>query len=283
MCTGCTHDSDNAKIMVQKGWIVYWCWRAGKATKIEKFRKATAEERRVMEYHRQERLSQFLKYEPPYFVELQRYQDTYLRPFDPNKRIQVAWSPMDTGKTYQICEFIKNGLANGTINSFLFLSTRCKFAKSIEGGLKRRGIDKVVNYLDHSVEGKDHIIISTESLHHITQPYDLVILDEVTSCLTQMNSGLHKENLNINRDVFESLVRDCKYVIAMDADIDDRAITFLHNLCPNERICLQHNTLKKREGWTIKRYLFEPDWYSQICTIGRQANRDSGLQCGFGS
>ena len=55
VCTGCIHDNENAKIMVREGWIVYWCWRAGKATKVEKFRDATPEERRVMEYHRQQK------------------------------------------------------------------------------------------------------------------------------------------------------------------------------------------------------------------------------------
>jgi hypothetical protein len=151
-----------------------------------------------------------------------------------------------------------------SIKSLVFLSTRCKFAQAIEGTLQLAGIPHVVNYLNKKVQDESFIIISTESLYQTNRVYDLVIIDEATSCLTQMNSGLHKENLNINRMCLDDLVRDAKYVIAMDADIDHRVINFIHQIRPTDPIYLQHNTIKKRVGWKIKHWTLEVDWYQQI-------------------
>jgi hypothetical protein len=264
VCTGCVHESDNARIKLDKGSIVYWCWRASKPVVMEKFRPPTAEEQEMHQKARMWKLKKLLKYDPPYFVSVDTYEAEYLRPFDLNQRIQVAWSPMDTGKTYQICEFIKKALFQGLIRSFTFLSTRCKFANAIASGLQRRGISRVVNYLDSTVNGESFIIISTESLYQTTEVYDLVVLDEITSCLTQMDSGLHRENLPINRQCLDSMIKDAKYVIAMDADIDERCITTLHHLRPDERIYMQHNTIKKRKGWKIKHWSTKYDWFAQI-------------------
>lgn len=264
VCPGCIHENDNAKIKLDKGSIVYWCWRANKPVIMEKFRPATIQEQEMHQKARMLKLQRLLKYVPPYFVTVDTYEAQYVKPFDLDKSLQVVWSPMDSGKTYQICEFIKQALSQGRISSFTFLSTRCKFANAIASGLEQRGISRVVNYLDRSVSGESFIIISTESLYQTTEVYDLVVLDEITSCLTQMDSGLHRENLPINRQSLDSMVRDAKYVISMDADIDERGITTIHNLRPNERIYMQHNTIKKRRGWKIKHWLTKYDWFEQI-------------------
>jgi len=264
VCPGCIHESDNAKIKLDKGSIVYWCWRASRPVVMEKFRGPTDREKEIHQRIRMRKLQRLLKFDPPYYIKTETYNAPYLRPFDLDRAVQVAWSPMDTGKTYQVCQFIKDALLAGKIKSLAFLSTRCKFAQAIEGTLQRAEIPHVVNYLNNKVQDEPFIIISTESLHQTTRAYDLVIIDESTSCLTQMNSGLHKENLNLNRLCFRDLVRDAKYVIGMDADIDDRIMTFIHQIRPNDAIYLQHNTIKKRVGWKIKHWALEADWYQQI-------------------
>jgi hypothetical protein len=46
------------------------------------------------------------------------------------------------------------------------------------------------------------MIIQCESLHKLIRTYDIVILDEITSTISQFNSKFHKENLIVNYKVF---------------------------------------------------------------------------------
>ena len=115
VCPGCIHESDNAKIKLDKGSIVYWCWRANKPVIMEKFRGPTDREKETHQRIRMRKLQRILKFDPPYYVRTETYNAPYLRPFDPDRAVQIAWSPMDTGKTYQVCQFIKEALLAGKI------------------------------------------------------------------------------------------------------------------------------------------------------------------------
>lgn len=289
------HQSDNAMIILQRGWIVYKCRRdMKKSHQLEQFRELSPEEIKQHRRFVRNRLRNEITYQPPSFVHYtdydsyrnepltvpvaptpemeadlnRRYYKVVLPAIDPSVKIQVIWSPMDTGKTYQLIIYLRTMFQSGCIKSFAFLSTRIKFARSLHTKLHKHLADlcTVGCYLDKSKSYANDpcLVISTESLAKSVKHMDLVIMDEVTSCLVQMDSGLHDRNLIDNQARLVNMIRRAKYIVAMDADIDDRAINFIHEVRPNDRIHLSHNKVKKRTGWRFHLRMSKLDWYMKI-------------------
>ena len=289
------HESDNAMITIHGGWVVYRCWRdMKKYHQLEKFRNLTPSEVQQHQRFVRNRLLNVMTYRPPSFVQYCTYEDNRNRPLviptatppeieaelrtrypqvqlpsiDPSVKVQVIWSPMDTGKTYQLIIYLRRMLRAGRIKSFVFLSTRIKFARSLHTKLQKHLADlcTVGSYLDKSKSCANNtcLVISTESLAKSLKHMDLVIMDEVTSCLVQMDSGLHDRNLPHNQARLINMIRNAKYIVAMDADIDPRSIDFLHEIRPDDTIHLSHNTVKKRLGWRFHLRMHKVDWYIKI-------------------
>ena len=91
--------------------------------------------------------------------------------------------------------------------------------------------DKFVSYLDSSGDLTEHkrIMIQMESLYRIKgAKYDALIVDESESCYSQYSSfkTMHG-HLNGCADVFWSLVRECKFMVAMDAFMTDKTLNSL--------------------------------------------------------
>ena len=296
-CSVCNreHESDNAMITIHGGWVVYKCWRNMKRYhQLEKFRNLTPSEVQQHQRFVRNRLLNAITYTPPSFVQYNIYEDHRNRPMivpreptpeiekdlqaryskvqlstmDPTVKIQVIWSPMDTGKTYQLIIYLRRMLQAGLIKSFVFLSTRIKFARSLHTKLQKHLADlcTVGSYLNKSKSCAYDpcLVISTESLAKSFKHMDLIIMDEVTSCLVQMDSGLHDRSLPHNQARLINLIRNAKYIVAMDADIDRRAVDFLHEVRPDDAIHLSHNTVKKRLGWKFHLGMHKVDWYIKI-------------------
>lgn len=93
-----------------------------------------------------------------------------------------------------------------------------------------------------------------ESLHHVTQFYDYIVLDEVrsvVSCVTSViTNGAH---LRTNAVVLRKLIQEAKLRIALDADIEvDGAVPFfLQSTVPSNSIHLVRYT-KTRIKRTIR-------------------------------
>lgn len=289
------HESDNAMIILQGEWIVYKCRRdMKKCHQLEKFRHFSPDEIQQRRQFVRNKLLNEITYRPPSFVHYSKYENcrnqplivpiaptppieadlkrryprVELPPIDPAVKIQVVWSPMDTGKTYQLIRYLRMVLQSRSIQSFAFLSTRIKFARSLHSKLKKHLADlcTVGSYLDKSKSCAYDpcLVISTESLSKSVKHMDLVILDEVTSCLVQMDSGLHDRNLPHNQARLINMIHNAKYIVAMDADIDHRAVDFLHEVRPDDTIHLSHNTVKKRLGWKCYLRMHKVDWYIKI-------------------
>jgi late competence protein required for DNA uptake (superfamily II DNA/RNA helicase) len=248
MCPICqrVHDSDNQVIYLSHGQIRLKCFRTDQTLTLQDYRPPTLEELAARTAYKLEKFKKRLQYVPPGFVTLEEYSEEHLRPLDINRSIQVIWSSMATGKTHRIIEFIRQ---HPNIRRVCLVSCRRSFAQSVEARFRAEMIP-LVNYLEHNVSLVDRVIISAESLHKLSGVYDLIILDEVTSFNCQMNSGLHKSHLADNQRVYEHLITQARWIVAMDADIDHRAINFLHHLRPFDPIHLVHNTVQKRLGWT---------------------------------
>jgi len=160
-----------------------------------------------------------------------------------------------TGKTTAISKLIAAHLKYRS----LFLSTRRTYAMSICTEMARAYKIPIKNYLTVTRKRKSGepkvtindpiLMISAESLHYVNQPYDIVVLDEITSILRQMNSPHHKGNTAFNWKRLESLVRTAKWVICADAYVDERTFRFLYALRSGEPIQYLKNSFQKYVGY----------------------------------
>ena len=257
MCKLCgrEHDHENMKIYWQDNNVYLGCFRPGsKRVLLEKnVEDLTADEKyqkklKFLENLRKRR-NLFL---PPSYMIVEKYHQEYIRPINTDYPINFIWSAMGTGKTTTLMEYIKNRImllndaSVDIIKSILFLSSKRTYAFFIENEFKSLFPDKgIANYITTNIRDQQYIVVQVESLHKVNQIYDLIVVDEITSVLKQMNSGLHKYNLVDNREKLEMLISNAKRIIAMDADIDERSYKFIHNFRPNDLIHLQHNTYRK--------------------------------------
>ena len=164
---------------------------------------------------------------------LETYNERWQRPYDLDTyKTIIVQSPMGTGKTTQICETIKKVVANNEeIRIIVFAPRRC-FAKSITAEITRKSGVEFTCYLD--VEKKTDIskyqfmVCQMESLHYLKGNYDMVIADEITSCLTQFSSvETMKKKIQIVATSFESIWRNAEYKIVCDAFINPKVIKFI--------------------------------------------------------
>lgn len=136
-------------------------------------------------------------------------------------------APCGTGKTKAIIEFI----ANNKDKTIAIFSPRIAFAKSLKGRIKREiGIDFD---LYQNLKGKiksERIICQIESLHRLGGCYDIVIIDEIESCLYQLTARTNGKNLAYNNKIFEELVTGANKFICMDALLSDRTMNYLFDM-----------------------------------------------------
>lgn len=151
--------------------------------------------------------------------------------------ITVIESPLGTGKTTAIIDEIKKT----NPETILFVMFRRSLTNNLLGKLDNMDFS---NYLN--ITGKithNRVLIQVESLHRLNKfDYDLVVIDEITSVLTQFGSPFHRDRLDDNRENFQKLL-GCKKVVLMDGFIDDRAIDFIVKSI-NKPIHFIQNTVK---------------------------------------
>lgn len=144
-------------------------------------------------------------------------------------------------------KFVK---ANGSNLRVLFVATRRAYATALTAAMKAAGIP-LVNYLDVEKTRRrgeqrlqldaQFLMVSAESLHYVNRYYDLVVLDECTSIMKQMNSPHHKG--------MQRQVERAKWVICADAYVDERIFRFL-NALGRKNVQFIHNTVQKQLGYS---------------------------------
>ena len=155
-------------------------------------------------------------------------------------------SIMGSGKTKVLIDFLRQSINNKL--STLVLSMRRTYANSIETDLN--SIDPNVifaNYLDENLPNKlnfSNCILGAESMNRVDEADDFntLVMDECTSFLKQMYSPFHSENLFHHRELLEKFIKKAKYIIFMDADIDEKIIKYVNRIIPNTPINLNINT-----------------------------------------
>lgn len=225
-------------------------------------------------------IEDYLKFEVPDYCKTQEYNNRWVQPYDLTNKITVEQSNMGTGKTKQIYDLIK---VNPNI-SVLFISVRQSQATDTKKASVVVKIE-VINYLDvkddrDKLNNAQRVIIQAESLGKLKHAaFDLVVLDEITSLMVQMDSKFHK-NIFINRLVLQNIVKNAKNVIAMDGRIDMRGLRFLHEFRPKDQILFRRNGYKRCEE--LKRtfsYVEEAQW-SQLLLETVRSNKRVYVCCG---
>ena len=157
-------------------------------------------------------------------------------------------SHLGTGKTIAITNYIRRQ----TIERLLIISPRKSYTYSQLGVFLADVtlLPPLESYMDHtgSISHLPYVIIQVESLHRVGEwfePYDLVIVDESESILTQLHSTMtNGDNLINNHQVFETVLRTAKKVIFADAFMTDRTFHVAKALRDPSKTVLIENTFQ---------------------------------------
>lgn len=247
-CLKCnrTHDSVSPfiSIMGHNKDIYFHCRRQGASIHIGKlYNNPVKVSRDYMPKQLYESITQAV---PGKRVVINRYTERYVKSLSDDYVFQIIKSATKTGKTTSLIEFLRRHPEL----RFVSLSPRISYALSmtetyIEGGLQ------CDCYLDKVNHTNKNLVISAESLYNLHEVYDVVIIDEVSSFLSQMNSGFHKDKLQDNIKTLDEILRNAKYVICMDATITQGTFKLLENIRKEEKIHYHINDFKNSVGLTV--------------------------------
>ena len=154
-------------------------------------------------------------------------------------------SPYDTGKT----QLIKKILNKYQPKKVLWVSYRISLTNDIKGNFKQYGFK---SYLDGFNYNSNKLIIQLESLLNLTDgfideqidvpSYDLVIIDEIESVLSQFNSPTFNGKSKDTFILLEEIINNSKKLITLDGDTSNRTYNYINNFGNSINII---NTIKK--------------------------------------
>ena len=177
------------------------------------------------------------------------YSETYLNSYPLDKPYMLVKSGMGTGKTTKATEYLERT----NPKRVLIISPRIQFTQTLKALFEKFEFvcyndEGVVNIAKH-----DRIIVQYESLYklHGVEPFDLVMIDELHSVLTNVYSSTNKGNSFCNSNLFEVFIKSAKVFLGCDADLGNRGIeTLAYILEPDDlarglkRIHFIHNIKK---------------------------------------
>ena len=188
---------------------------------------------------------------------------------DPNKVIIVK-AGLGKGKSTSINRYLENIYAIPfTVKpKVLVLTPRIAYAKSVHFRLLETGVKFDIYQTVTDID--TNCVVQVESIHKCIPCFDLVIMDESESILSQMTSiDTHRENHTTNIENLKSIIKFAKKVIALDAFISNRTFgyfqylnipySFYHFTVPNvTRKAVNLITNSKQHTWnTIRDRFFE--------------------------
>ncbi len=160
-----------------------------------------------------------------YWDMTERYESPLLREINDDEVITYIKAPMKLGKSKNLRRYI-DGLAPDI--SICFISFRIAFSDSVLSSMPG-----FISYQDISGDIGKHVaprvVVQVESLHRIKGDYDLVVLDESESILSQFDSdNLSSKSLTIAK--FRHLLRKASRIIAMDAMMTERTVEVIRKM-----------------------------------------------------
>jgi hypothetical protein len=141
-------------------------------------------------------------------------------------RLLAVKSPMDTGKSTLILDFIRSQIEKNPKFTCVMLQFRTSLSDEISKKTKDMGFKdyrSVTGEID--LEFYSRVFIQIESLHRlIYNNIDLLIIDEVESVNAQLFAGLNVQNDSAIQDMYQNILKDSKQIIMLDGLLMDRTI-----------------------------------------------------------
>ncbi|KAF8953210.1 hypothetical protein BGZ46_003259 [Entomortierella lignicola] len=186
----------------------------------------------------------------------------------------VVCSEPDTAKT----TFVKSYMGRNPKDlKYIFVTPRKSLSRNLEDRLH------LENHLDFPglVSGQ-RVVIQTESLFKLDTKYytgDFVlVLDEVCSVFDQMTSiatmGRHHKS---NNQLLESLMREAKTAIALDADVTDREVEIIKSV--RDDVWVIHNTFKPQKGHQVVCYQHEGVLQTKVIDLVTKSRKKVWISC----
>ena len=181
--------------------------------------------------------------------------------FKSNCKSLIIKSKYNSGKT----TFLKDVFLNNPIKKALIITYRQSLAMDYNKNFKQLGFK---NYLDQATEdvyNSDKLIIQLDSLLKILQnndnfildgvlniKYDIIIIDEIESLIRHIDQNTMDRKDILIYDFLNKLLSCSDKIIALDADINNRSLSFLtpygdykyiinNNIDENKEIYLMRN------------------------------------------
>lgn len=258
-CTMCKrkHDSDNGTISVsERGNIYFRCRRNSTAYTIIGRTTIIPAEPLEDDDNAAENTEVPEPLFPNHCTVVEISQD-YLSIFPTNEGILAVKSPMETGKTVQSFNYLRTIIEREPELNAVVVSNRRSYTNDIHTRLNNTldvQFSRYDNTLPLTYEEKRYYITQVESLHKDDLQRGIVFFDEFKSILAQFNSPLHRDKMHLNRQVLEEYIKYAKYILLLDADLDSDCLEFIHSIRPDVQINVIHNTIQKRQDYTIVEY-----------------------------
>jgi hypothetical protein len=270
------HDNDNAFLWINEYGVYFKCYRAGLDVKSVKLISQyipdgveNTTDNDTMELIQEKPEYGYLT--EPYFTNV--YDEKYCLPINMVKNsIYLLSAGLGKGKTKVIVDFIKEQLSQNQETRILILSPRQIFASSLLNRINQDNLNFTC-YLDK--RPKEYInqirfIVQMESLQHIQNDYDIIIVDEIESCLAQFESAeTMKFNLKQCAETFERLIKKSTYIIGCDAFLSTKTVNVLSKICKKKMF------IYKNESPLVKRKAEE---YDSIASLTESLVNDLKIQ-----
>jgi len=243
-----THDHDNPYLtvsgMLKK--VYFHCRSCERSIRIGKLQKKIEEK--------------FLYLRPKYDLE---YDEPEMRPFKQHlsngKRTISIQGAMGVGKTKSLMDLIFDiSVELGRPAPFIILSSRKTFTNAITGRFNSNLIPRLrnqfpdysinlENYLDHpgiqsfTLDLYPYLTIQLDSCFKLNKPdYMIALLDESEELLNQFFSSTIRDRLAECLTVFEMIMKQSTYVIAMDALLSERTVNVIRLLRGDNYVVCNH-------------------------------------------
>ena len=192
------------------------------------------------------------------------YNEQHVRPYRTKAtKALLVKSGMNTGKTHMLCKTLRHERYTRVI----VVTTRIAFAMTMLSALRPLGFKLYKDVED--VRNENMLIIEYESLHKLLgsdgtiKPFDCIVLDEIESLLCNTSSVTNGSFLQVNKAVFEGLVKSTDNLYAMDADLSNKSVQFFKDTLGGNNITLQYNERQSMERKIVVNEKLE-DWLGRI-------------------
>lgn len=182
--------------------------------------------------------------------------------FNSDDRYQVHQSPMGTGKTYQMMQFILQNLDK----KILLISSRVSSGDDLYSNILKICPD-FNHYKYYQIENgcPDKFVIQAESLHKINILYDILVIDECTSLRTQMASpDTHKMNITVNQKILDFQLKNCEKIVFMDAVILQSTLTYYKSFIGESKLMLYKNTFIDKNKPVVELFKGDINLFTEI-------------------